>query len=349
MNKLNLKTKEEQEYLDNHVCALPFYRMEVGSNGHVRFCCASWTNEVIGDVTQTSIEEVWKSPKAIQIRESMQSPSPREFIGCRTDRCEIIKNRRLHKDIVQPNREWPVELEFNIDRTCNLHCPSCRQRPIHDIPDPEYEEKLKMFRQSVAPYFKEPHDREIIINIDGSGEVFASRVYRTLFDTEPCFSKTELWPNLKFIMQTNGVLLTEKLQNKYANFVDRIDHLWVSIDAGNESSYNKTRRGGDWNLLWQNMDAYYERIKNNPNAKWTWNLIIQLDNFESIPELVERAHKYHEKLPGLSFTDIVNWGTYTAEQYDMLAVHRPSHPLHKKFLDIINVGIVKNYPKRHYR
>jgi sulfatase maturation enzyme AslB (radical SAM superfamily) len=350
---INFRTKEEQEFLDTHICPLPFHRVEVGADGNVRFCCHYWNPTIIGNVADQNFEDIWYGAVAESIRDSMRSPDHKPYLGCIAANCEKIKSRKLRgldyaNDLSVLETQPPVELEFNIDRTCNLKCPSCRVSATHDIDDHRYQFALDIFRKTVKPFFQESHDRLMTINIDGSGEVFASRVYRKLFETEPLFTDPERWPNLQFVMQTNGTLLTEKLQNTYAKFVDRIVSIWISIDAGNEQSYNLTRVGGDWNLLWKNIDAYYDRIKGT-SRQWTWNLIIQRDNFRSIPEFIERALQYSNNLPDLALTDIVNWGTRSPHEFADIAVHLPEHPLHNEYLAIMNMDIVKNYPKKHYK
>jgi Iron-sulfur cluster-binding domain len=350
------RTPQQQAYLDQHVCALPFYRMEIKGNGEVRSCCEQWTDLTFGNLLETTIEDIWHGETARQIRSSMTNNGTRQFNGCRANACENIKNRRLEsndflkrQNVLNSDKLEPVELEFNLDRTCNLWCGSCRQNAIHDVPESEYQHILDVFRKATRPYLTEPHSRPMVINLDGSGEVFASRAYRTLFDTELCFTQPHLWPNLRYTLQTNGTLLTTKLQTKYSAFVSRIRELWVSIDAGDLKSYRIVRRGGDWDLLWENLDAYYQAIRTSEDRRWVWNLIIQRDNFESIPLLVERAMTYTDNLPWLSFTDLVNWGTYTPEAYLARAVHNTEHPLWPRLQEILEINYVKNYPRKIYR
>jgi sulfatase maturation enzyme AslB (radical SAM superfamily) len=189
--------------------------------------------------------------------------------------------------------------------------------------------------------FHEPHGEYKIVGMDGSGEIFSSELYRELFETERIFTDTHLWPSLNFSLSTNGTMMTEKIQQKYKNFFDHIGYLEISVDAGNEDSYNKVRVGGHWELLWKNIEYLYNN--RSRDFGWAWNIIVQKNNYESIPELIDLANKFTNLRPKINFATLLNWGTWSEGEYINNAVHMPSHPEHQKYLAIMNSQLVKDY------
>jgi hypothetical protein len=71
-------------------------------------------------------------------------------------------------------------------------------------------------------------------------------------------------------------------------------------------------------------------------VEWQWNLIVQTHNFESIPEFSNLANQFTNKRPHLHFTKVLNWGTWTEEEYIGHAVHLPTHPRYAEYLEILN-------------
>ena len=142
-------------------------------------------------------------------------------------------------------------------------------------------------------------------------------------------------------------MMTEKIQKRYSKFFNQIKKIEISIDAGNQESYQSVRVGGNWNLLWKNLQYFYDNIKHKTDDEiiWQWNIIVQKNNFESIPDFINIAHKFSEKLPILNFAKVLNWGTWTDEDYIKYAVHLPINPQHEDYLKIINMPLLKNYPK----
>jgi hypothetical protein len=138
-------------------------------------------------------------------------------------------------------------------------------------------------------------------------------------------------------------MMTEKYQKKFNNIFDNLLMLELSIDAGNKETYEKVRVGGDWDLLWKNLNYFYENNKHNSSVQWQWNLIIQQNNFQSIPKFVDIANMFREKLPRLKIVKMLNWGTFSEERYLEQAVWMPSHSMYLEYINIMNLPRVKNY------
>jgi wyosine [tRNA(Phe)-imidazoG37] synthetase (radical SAM superfamily) len=344
------KFKPNFDFPSNQVlCWHPFNYIEVRRHGAVNVCCPQWNPAEIGNLQYEELENIWAGYKANIIRDSILNGS---YSYCNSETCPKIQNWRnelisnteeKRNDLINSTNSLPTHVHFVIDHSCNLECPSCRVEKITQLSDGEKEQGLTVARKVIKSMFSEPHNDYKVIGMDGSGEIFSSELYRELFETEEIFTHTYKWPNLRFALSTNGTMMTEKNQKKYENFFKQISRIEISIDAGNQESYEKVRKGGHWDLLWKNLDYFYSNIKDKKETYWQWNIIVQKNNFESIPEFVELANNYSEYKPSLNFSNLLNWGTWTDNDYLENAVHLPSHPLHNKYLEIKNLPIVGNY------
>jgi hypothetical protein len=141
-------------------------------------------------------------------------------------------------------------------------------------------------------------------------------------------------------------MMTEKIQQKYSILFERSIGVRLSIDAGNKESYEKVRCGGDWDLLWQNIDYLYENtLQHDKTKSWAWNVILQEDNFESIVDLVKLAYKYPKNLPDIYIVNMLNWGTYSQSDFDKKAVWFTGSPNYNRAKEILALPEIKQYPK----
>lgn len=329
------------------ICDMPFSDVEIKANGDVYVCCPAWNPVVIGNLLKNDIRTIWNGPRADAIRKTITDGSYRY---CNHQTCPAMLagtgSRLIPKELfTDPQRSLPKTLSFAIDETCNLTCPTCRSSKILSLDDKSKEQSLKIIKSVFRSIFDKPHNDEVIMTFDGSGEIFFSSVYREIFETEEVFRNLDKWPNFKVILCTNGTMMTEKVQEKYSSMFSISPHVSISIDAGNRQSYEKVRRGGDWELLWNNLNYLYNNTLKGSNKAWAWNLILQDDNFESLPDLIKLAHNYPENLPQIYITNVLNWGTWDIKEYNKKAVWLPSAPRHSLLKEILALPEVMSYPK----
>ena len=334
-----------------HLCRLPFTYAEVRRNGDVNLCCPNWSPAIVGNIFETSIEQIWTGDRAWAVRNSILDGSYRY---CNWDTCSLIRNNRLHpktpdlsKELMRSARaSTPCFLHFVVDYSCNLACPSCRIRKIPQLSDDEKDQGYRAITQTLDIMFAQTHKEHKILSMDGSGEIFSSELYRQLFETHPVFTQTDQWPNLRFRLTTNGTMMTAKIQRRYHHIMQHLENLEVSVDAGNPESYARVRVGGHWNLLWDNLRNFHDNtLLAQPYSSWNWNIIIQKNNYESLPELIDIAETF-TKQPTLLINEVLNWGTWSESDYLDHAVHLLQHPEHSKYREIINSSKVVKYIER---
>ena len=330
---------------NDYVCLAPFVSTEVRLNGNVTVCCPLWNPLVIGNVLEQDLKTIWAGERAQAIRASVQNG---EYTYCDQHNCPHIQQHGQAQGPVEPKRrgtllavdDTPNQIHFVMDLSCNLSCPSCRSNRINRMTAAEIAEALRVTRGVLDSMFANPHTQHKMLSMDGNGEVFHSEVWRELFDTHPAFTQIEQWPNLTFDFNTNGTMLTPKYQDKYKHLLDRAKMISISVDAGNESSYQLVRREGDWDQLWINLKALHNRILRT-KTRWSWNLIIQKNNYQSIPEFVKLARSFAKK-PIINYTNILDWGKL-GQDYADHAVWRPDHPEYQELQRILNLPEVKYY------
>ena len=332
----------------NNICDLPFKDIEVQANGDVYACCPGWNPASIGNLITDDLKSIWNGEKAKTLRNSITNGS---YAYCNAKTCPAMiaggGNRIIPKELfVEPVLYIPQNLAFSIDNTCNLVCPSCRTEKIIHSNDEFKSRALTILRRAFDAVFAEPHDKNVTFTFDGLGEIFFSQVYREIFETEEALRNFDKWPNFKVVLCTNGTMMTEKIQEKYEVLFKRLLGIRISIDAGDKASYEKVRCGGDWDLLWDNINYLYENtLKNNTSKSWAWNLILQKDNLESIPNLIKLAHNYSDNLPEIYIVNMLHWGTYSQEEFNEKAVWVSTSSQHERAKEILALPEVTSYPK----
>ena len=331
-----------------HLCNLPFRYAEVRRDGDVHMCCPNWSPVVVGNVFESSMTQIWQGERAQAQRRSILDGSYRY---CNWDTCSLIRNNRLEQRteasvaqlVKRAESCTPETVHFVVDESCNLSCPSCRMQRLAQLAPAERDRGYQAITRVLDCMFAEPHAEHKTLSMDGSGEIFSSELYRRLFETHAVFNRSDLWPNLRFRLTTNGTMMTAKIQRRYVHIMNRLEQLEVSVDAGDPESYAKVRVGGRWDLLWENLRCFHDSILvRQPHTTWRWNIIMQKNNYKSLPDLINIANTFERK-PMINMTAVLNWGTWTEEEYLDHAVHLPQHPKHKKYTKIMNSPLVQEY------
>lgn len=336
--------------LNKKVCFRPWEFLEIHDDGGLKVynCCPNWVNHHdIGKMEyDTNFENVWNGEKSIDFRKSILDGS---FKYCNKIECPMIQNGSLpdkedvlngdHGDYYKKILEDNVVIADNAnfinlcyDVSCNLKCPSCRptfwflNEKINPI---DYNLKYEFQRKLLEYLYK--CEKSITVNITGSGDPFASKLFWEFLQS----IDGKLNKNIRIHLQTNGVLFTkenwEKLHKLHDNDISAI----ISLDAGTETTYNYTRRGGDWKKLMKNLEYISSLYEDNKLKFVRLDCVVQNKNYKEIPLFIEIAKKYNFHC---YFSRIVNWGrgTYSSEEFDEHNIFDINHHNHQDFINIIN-------------
>jgi len=272
--------------LINRSCNVPKKYISIDKKGRCFHCmCDGWVPWPSGNLLDfESIEQVFNNPVAKKIQESTELNGSFKF--CNTTHCKIREHSiSFNNDLYYIN--------LGIDDSCNIKCPSCREKLIFYKSGRvfEYKKLLSNHFQSLIGRFD--NNLEIIIGSDG--DAFASLIYRDFLYNIKENKKHQ------YVLKTNGLLIEKKILK--LPIIHQISRLEISIDAATKKTYDLVRPPGDWNKLIKNLNF----IKDNINTKLVFNFTIQKNNFNDIESFIHMCSLYNAQP---SFSLLQDWGTW---------------------------------------
>ncbi len=318
--------------LGGKICLTPFEELDVLENS-TQLCCAAFLPTSTGNLLYDPWQRVWNGGSAQAIRASMHDGSYR---FCNKRICPKIQTNQLHKvEALEADPKWqeiittretemargPEMLNLSYDRTCNLSCPSCRvSRYAAD--------------EATRARFDSMQEREILpllkaaktVFVTGSGDPFASKNFRQLMEQ----LDAEGYPDLKFIVMTNGMLFTRRQWEAFPSLHRRVESLRISLDAATGPTHELLRRGARWLVMEENLQFAGELLADGMIDDFMITFTLQSENFREMGDAIDLAHRIGAS--SVHFGRITNWGTFSPEEYAQKAVMLPGHPDHGEFL-----------------
>ena len=328
--------------LSGKYCSKLYTWLEVDMHGKAWLCCPSWLPYSIGNVLESSLEEIWNSDKAKELRNQIFTG---DWKYCQHEFCPLIAGDNLPNlaDIDNPPTNTvanlPTHINFSNDESCNLKCPSCRVDKILFTEGPLYERRKLVNDKMYTMLFAKPTDRFFSIHVTGSGDPFASKIYRDML------SKIDGndFPNLEVSLQTNGVMFTQKNWQRISKIHNNLRRIAISFDAGTKDTYeNKTRLGGDWDLLLENCKYLDRQVLDYPNIHIAYDFVVQLDNFHEMRRYIRLIEKQFPNAGTINFSLVTDWGTWPKDIYESKCIWKDSHPDHDKLLKVLTDSVFTN-------
>jgi Radical SAM superfamily/Iron-sulfur cluster-binding domain len=326
---------------DGLFCSRPFQWFEVSrgkEEGEVFVCCPSWLDQPIGNLARQSVAEVWNGKIAQDIRRSILDGS---FEYCNASRCPHLQTLtdpvQRTEDVTDPELRsairdqltvvpWgPRQVNCSYDRSCNLSCPSCRTGLI--VESRRRDEILEIQRKLRDDALPEAR----FLYITGSGDPFGSPFFRKWLQT---LRRADA-PRLEVIhLHTNAVLWTERIWATLSEDIrPLIKHADISIDAASPETYAINRRGGEFATLLRNLEFIATLRRAGPLQWLGINMVVQANNFVEMPDFVRLGRRFG--VDTVYFHQLVNWGTFSDEEFRRRAVHLRDHPRHREFLGVL--------------
>lgn len=314
--------------LQGKYCLSPFVMIEVTISGEVRMCgCSSWMPTTIGNLKESTLQEMLQSNLASKIRQSIIDGS---YTYCNENLCGILGNNGLNTiDTVPPNIksllddptkfEMPHHISFAGDETCNLSCPSCRTKVIK-TPKEQQAEQLRIGQLVSNNLFHQASDKKIKLETSGTGEVFASEMIMSFIHS----IDLEKFPKFELDIGTNG-LMCEKNWHRLGDKHKAITKITVSIDASQADTYEKLRRGGKWSKILESMRFLQEQKHKYGFALHT-RMIVQQQNYRQMQSFYDLCQTWDVNT--VEYSKVTNWGTWTFMEYNFHDVFNTQHPEH---------------------
>ena len=298
----------------NNICNFPSKVCTVGVEGHCFLCqCDGWLPISVGQITDfKKLEDVWQNETAKIIQKDLLE---KKFTYCSVDSCNIKKNN------VILNRHF---LGLNFDESCNLACPTCRKSKINITSGRRFDKKMQI-AEHISKLISN-FEQSLEIKLSGNGDPFASLIYRHLLSMLKLEGK-----RIEVELITNGIL-AKAHWHKISGIHKNLIRTKLSFDAGSETVYNVTRRGGDWNKLIDSTKFLVQwKQKNYSDMIITANFVVQTANYRDMPLYVDLCDKLG--VDEINFQKIVDWGTFN--NFAEHAVWQKTHSEHEFFLNIL--------------
>lgn len=313
-------------------CPQPFEYAQVESDGSLYLCCPQTLPQPVGNLHHSSLLEAWNSEQAMKVRASILAGTYRY---CSERTCGLLQQRMLqrveevtdpfHREVIAQGltrlERGPSTINMSYDRTCNLACPSCRSELI--VLRGAARQRAALIHEKVlgGPL---ADSRRLIIT--GSGDPFASRFYLEFLRT----FEAESAPGLRIQLSTNGVLLTPGMWESICHRL--IDWIDVSIDAATRETY-ALNRGGDFDQLLDNLAFLGELRAAGELRHLQLHYVVQANNYREMQPFIELGLQLG--CDRICFKQIVNWGTFSAQEFSHRAVQRREHPEHGRLLETL--------------
>ena len=282
--------------ITNH-CDFPSRTLVVDRHGYCFVCaCEAWLPISVGHITDfASLADIWNSPTARELQADIDS---KKFTHCAVDRCGVMeKDIRSAELCGRENQGNDVYyLSINIDDSCNLRCPSCRNDLVMITSGSEFDQRLQMVQHLVS--LLENFDQPLHLVMSGNGDPLASNIMR------PLLHRWRPKSNQTIRLFTNGLLLRKQLTDN--NIVNNITQYFISIDAGSAAVYEQVRQPGRFDVLLDNFDFLRDLVQQT-GAHVLLKFVLQEANYNDMENFVDLCQHYQ-------FRGVINrledWGTW---------------------------------------
>lgn len=285
-------------------CKTILNHFEILMGGDTRTCCTTFLEQGIGNIEKMPIDSVWGNVVHRILALSVENQT---YTFCKKDMCPYFIGKKNNNNInltkeYDKIQDRPSVVAIGYDATCNLKCETCRKKIY--VAQGEEKEKLCQLSRRL--------NNEIIskckfLIMAGNGEVFSSDSYKAIY-TDEAIKKP------KFIrILSNGTLFNEKNWQMFKKGKSSRVMATFSIDAATKESYEAIRRGGDFDVVKRNMEFASYLRKKCELSYFRLNFVVQKRNYLEMEQFV----RWGKELDAdeVFFTKILNWGTFTEEQF----------------------------------
>lgn len=320
------------EVQSKEFCPRPFEEIEINRFGDVHTCCPNWNNAyTIGNIYRDTLEGVWNSNKAIDLRKRVMN---KDYSLCDKQSCAYLKQNFFptpydieYKPVMT---QYPQVVKFVYDFECNIACRICRDH-IKRHTDEELEFLNSRIEPVLLPLLQSA--KKLIIN--AYGDPFGSRHSRLVIQ-----KAAEKYPDLKFDFHTNGILCNEENFKALNITPEKIDKIRISIHAASAKTYGKVVPNGEvlFPKIIQNL-YYLKELRKTYNFPVFIHFVISSLNYTEIPQFIEIAEKVNASP---HFWEYRRENCSYEEKEDVY-IARKDHPLHSKLVEVLKHPKVKEY------
>jgi len=315
--------------LVNSYCKIPWTNLLINDSGFMFACwCEGKVKKPIGNILDIkNSDEFWNVLNNNFMRESILNKS---YKLCHAYKCELLQDAILKE---KPSTTFFTDIKENlsklklrwlylqIDESCNLQCPSCR----NDIIIHKNNNKTKIVKdilQKVEEYIITPNNDRLTIRLVGNGELFASHTLMAWFFNFD-FKK---YDNVDFFIHTNATLLS-KHEEFLLKIADKLEGFEVSLDAATPETYKIVRKGGNWQDVINGLQTIKKLRNISKKINLTNSFVVSSLNYKDMPEFIKFASANDARLV---FYKVLRW-QISEQKFKNLNIFSPTHELHEDF------------------
>lgn len=289
-------------------CNTMFNHLEILEQGNTRCCCTTFVRPNMGNILEKASMEIWNSALHKILCLSTEN---RTFTFCDKTMCPLFVARGCEESKPEDKEykkigEAPEVVALGYDPSCNLACSTCRKE-LHFAKGEELETIHKITERVKKDYL--PKCRFLILA--GNGEVFASPAYREVYESDEC--------RPQYIrLLSNGMLFNRTNWEHFAKRQISKVMLTVSVDAARKETYESIRRKGNFDVLKKNMKFASKLRKTGELSYFRMNFVVQRENYREMIPFVKWGQELG--VDEVFFTKILNWGTYSQEEFEQISM-----------------------------
>jgi radical SAM protein with 4Fe4S-binding SPASM domain len=311
-------------------CRVPFDTLQIDHDGDVQLCdCQLFMPYTIGNIYKDSLQDIWAGEAADRVR---QAVIDEDFTYC-SWACAHLATLPTRPSVLPTVRDFPKIIKIDMDRSCNLKCPSCREDVIMEKHSDTINKQIELY-ESIKQWALANPNKTIQVIPMASGEVFASHSGLAFLKSLQDYPHN----NLRLTITTNGTLINRN-QELLGNIGHLIDSFSISIDASTPETYAQVR-GSDWDELLLGLDF----VRSNLKKSVTFRFCIQKNNYHEIESFARFANQYNANI---NYQKLLDWGHWDiAWWHDNNVMDRTKDML---ALVIASITQVKSwYPRQIY-
>jgi len=265
-----------------HLCHAPFKSLRFTLSGKATVCCFN-RQHTLGTYPQDSIREIWFGKKAEELRNNMKKDDLN--LGCQyckhmleNKEFESVKSK-MYDHLPVNNHGFPVQIEFELDNTCNLECVMCNG---------DNSSSIRKNREKRKPY-SSPYGKNFINEIQEflpylhqssfiGGEPFLIPLYFDIWE-----KIIELNPQSTINVTTNATILNDKVKSILEQGFFEFS---VSLESLKFERFEEIRKNADLNVVLHNLDWINEYCKRKGTSICVWICPIKR-NWDEIPQMIK--------------------------------------------------------------
>jgi len=263
------------------ICYAPTKAIYFGFGGIAGPCCFN-RSFIYGNYPNNSVDEIVNSKERSKLQQLLNGHDFSQ--GCEHCRRQIISGNfqgveaRLY-DKLKTKKNYPAEMIFELDNTCNLECIMCNETFSSTIQKkitseiPNNSAYNKQFIQQLEPYLKYLKAAKFL-----GGEPFLIKEYYAIWELLIASN-----PKCFINLQTNGTVYNSKIEQLLNRGRFQIG---VSIDSLNPEKFQYIRKNARLNEVLYNLENF---IKYTRKSGSFVNISVcpMQQNWEEIPEILK--------------------------------------------------------------